>query len=107
MKKINMNVLVAENVNKEFNNWEEALPGDKGDKMTGALKAIQALHEIDSGLAFGLMKPTVPISEAVRLIRKAITNSETLRFLDSLSPEQKTLILVAAKEAEEKILKKK
>lgn len=54
MKKTNFNVLVEENASEEFEKWSDKLPGQKGEKLTGALKAIQALYDIDNGLAYKL-----------------------------------------------------
>jgi len=106
MKKINFNVLVEENASNEFEKWHDNLPGQKGDKLTGGLKAIQALHEIDNGLAYKLMSPTISIKDAVELIRKTIVDAEVIRVLEPFSSSQKAQVLALVKGAKEKLAQK-
>ncbi len=94
MRKIkNFNVPVSEAVSGEFEKWCEDLPGKKGDKLTGALRAIQAIHKIDSGLAYELMKPALSIEKAVELIRSTLLAKEYQSIIDSLSPAERAKLL--------------
>jgi hypothetical protein len=82
----NFNVPVSEAVSTEFERWCETLPGKKGDKLTGAVRAIQAIHLIDQGLAYELMKPELTNQKAAELIRSKLSEIEYQSIIDSLSP---------------------
>lgn len=71
MEKVkNFNVPVWTGVAAEFEKWCEGVSGKKGEKLAGALRAIQAIYALDSGLAHELMKPILSIEKAVTLIRE-------------------------------------
>lgn len=93
-KTANFNVPVEINTAEEFELWHSNLPGAKGDKLAGALKAIQALHCIDSGLAFKLMSASTTVDEAVNLIREVVEKQALMKALDQLTPSQRAEFLV-------------
>jgi hypothetical protein len=94
----NFNVPVEPSVAEEFDDWHcKVQPGNKGQKLTGALKAIQAIHAIDEGLAFKLMKADIPIETAKKLIVDTIVSQTAQDFLDSLGPSEKAKVLLGAK----------
>ena len=94
-KKINFNVLVDEKTAMEFEKWHKELPGTKGEKTTGALKAIQALYLIDHDLAYQLMKPNVSLADAVRAIILILHCKEYL-YSNLLGKHNKTRQKLAA-----------
>lgn len=92
-KTANFNVPVDKNAAEEFEAWHSKLPGAKGDKLTGALKAIQAIHRIDNGLAFRLMSSSTSVDEAVDAIREVIVQQAFMKALDQLTPAQRAEFL--------------
>lgn len=106
-EKTNFNVPTYVAVIDEFNEWAENITGTKGEKLAGALRAIQALHSIDSDLAMRLMQPSVTLKQAKDWIIIAIVDLETQHFLRSLSPEEKRKVLLDAKAYKDKVSQKK
>ena len=47
----NFNLFVNKAVADLFEKWDDKTTGQKGEKLTGALRAIMAIYAIDEGLA--------------------------------------------------------
>jgi hypothetical protein len=107
LKKINYNVPIYENFVAEFEKWSENTPGLKGDKCSGGMMAIMALHRIDEALAFALMTPDINVKKAANIIKKTVTDAVYRQALDALPPKKRAQILEDAKRSEEKAFGKK
>lgn len=99
----NFNVNVDKENVEEFNHWSEKVPGKKFQHITGALKAIQALYEIDNGLAIALMNPDLSMKDAVKRIKQGIVDAYLRGWIDMLPENQVHKILEDARKAEKKI----
>lgn len=107
VEKTNFNVPTYVSVIDEFNQWAETVAGTKGDKLAGALRAIQALHSLDSDLAARLMQPTVTLHQVQDWIVDSIVDLETSAFLESLTRKQRSKVLVDARAYKGKFSRKK
>ncbi len=105
-KRPNFNVPVNENVAAEFDAWDESTPGLRGDKLVGALKAIQAIYAIDEGLAFRLMEPRLSILDAKLLLIEKVAAFERNRVLHALTPDQQAYLVEIAKETTKRLSRK-
>ncbi len=103
----NFNVPVEDVVAREFEKWAITVSGKKGDKLTAALKAVQALHSIDCGLYFYLTGPNVTIKDATDKIIQSIVGLEAREFLDSLTPAERKRVLLDAKAHKGRVSRKK
>lgn len=99
----NFNVPVEKEVAVEFETWANKVSGKKGDKLTAAIKAVQAIYEIDRGLYFDLTNPAISINKAKELITKYIIDKKKYQILDKYSPAQQDLLLEIAEETPKRL----
>jgi hypothetical protein len=85
----NFNVPVWTGVAVEFEKWCDGVSGKKGEKLAGALRAIQAIYALDSGLAHELMKPVLSIEKAVTLIRETLVQNEYQASFDAMTQSER------------------
>lgn len=64
----NFNVTIEQAVKDEFEAFSESVVGFKYEHLTGAVKAIHAIYEIDRLAAFDLMDADISISDARQII---------------------------------------
>ena len=102
----NFNVNIDEKTAKEFNLWSEKTPGKKFEHITGALKAIQAIYNINKELAIELMNPNLSITAATKLVKRKITDSYLRGWMNNFPEEKRRQIVEDARRAEEKISQK-
>ena len=107
MRKITYNLLVFENFAEEFEKWHSKTAGGKGEKASGAMMALMAIHRLDEALAFALMDPELTAEKAAKLIYKTIQEKTYRDALADLTPEQRAQLLRDAKSSKRKVLGKK
>ena len=102
MKK-NFNVPVEENVSDDFEKWQSGLPGGKGEKLTAALKAIQALHATDENLIYKLMNPNITVKQSCDVIFDSLIHVAYEYSLEKLNPQEKAQLLKDALNSKRKV----
>jgi hypothetical protein len=102
----NFNLFVDKAVADLFEQWDEKTPGQKGEKLTGALRAIMALYAIDEGIVHHLMKPNLSLDDAIKAIRSMVAEIEYRQLLEQLTPKQKAQLLQDAKLSKQKAFHK-
>ncbi|MBW8017083.1 MAG: hypothetical protein FVQ82_12930 [Planctomycetes bacterium] len=107
MQKTTYNLLIFEKVAEEFEKWHAKTAGGKGEKCSGGIMALMGLHQIDEGLAFALMDPSLTAKSAAELIQKTLKDVIYRQALEVLTPEQRARLLEEAKRSEQKVLGKK
>jgi len=91
-KEGNFNVPVEKEVAEEFSLFNKSVPGHKGDKLTAAIKAVQAIYCIDKGLYFELANPKITNKEAKKKIIETISQIQQDEILRKMKPAQRALI---------------
>lgn len=106
-KKTNINVPVETDIADLFDKWQSALPGGKGEKLSAALKAVMAIHSISPDLLFRLMDSSTTVENAKSILIQGIVDFEIQQRLAPLTEEQRTQMLLRAKQEAEKVVRSK
>ena len=106
-KKTNFNVPVEPELVDLFEEWQSKLPGLKGEKLAGALRAIMAIHAINADMLFKLMDTSTTVALAKSILIQGVIDYEINRLLAPLPDDQRASLLLRAKQEAEKVVRKK